>query len=177
MLTVPGHVSELIFSSLLAQPSDSLLRLSKDPTASRVIQQALASPTSTRQFRRQFTAQFSGHLNELALDSSASHVVDALWEATKDIFFVKERMAQELAQNELALRDSFVGRAVWRNWSMDLYKRRRGEWAAKAKGLGGQPEDSNGQGQRPKSRIEMARAKFAAKENAKGKQAPVAAKS
>ncbi|RMJ27432.1 hypothetical protein PHISP_01688 [Aspergillus sp. HF37] len=176
LLTVPGHVSELIFSSLLAQPPDSLLRLSKDPTSSRVIQQALAAPTSTRQFRRQFTAQFSGHLSELALDSSASHVVDALWEATKDIFFVKERMAQELAQSELALRDSFVGRAVWRNWSMDLYKRRRGEWAAKAKGLDGQPEESNGQ-QRPKSRIEMARAKFAAKENAKGKQAPVAAKS
>lgn len=178
LLTVPGHVSELIFSSLLAQSSESLVRLSKDPTGSRVIQQALTSPTSTRQFRRQFTAQFSGYLSELALDSSASHVVDALWEATKDIFFVKERMAQELAQNEMALRDSFVGRAVWRNWSMDLYKRRRGEWAAKAKGLSGQTDDSNGrQGQRPKSRIEMARAKFAAKEgNAKGNQT-LAAKS
>lgn len=177
MLTIPGHVSELIYSSLLAQSSDSLVRLSKDSTTSRVLQQALTSSTSARQFRRQFTGQFSGHLNELALDSSGSHVVDALWEGTKDIFFVKERMAQELAQNELELRDSFVGRAVWRNWSMDLYKRRRGEWAAKAKGVDRQPENGNGPGQRPKSRIELARAKFAAKEeNTKNKQAPVAAK-
>jgi nucleolar protein 9 len=86
--------------------------------------------------------------------------VDALWTATKDIFFVKERMAQELAQNELALRDSFVGRAVWRNWAMDLYKRRRGEWAAKAKGR----DISNDSGEKPKSRLEMARARFAAKQ-------------
>lgn len=176
LLTVPGQTSELIFSSLLAQSPDTLLQLSKDPSASRVLQQALTSPTSNPQFRRQFTARFSGNLNELALDNSGSHVVDALWTATKDIFFVKERMAQELAQNEMALRDSFLGRAVWRNWSMDLYKRRRGDWVAKAKGLDRQPDDSNDQGQRPKSRIELARAKFAAKEDTKNKQT-VAAKS
>ena len=42
---------------------------------------------------------------------------------------------------------------------MDLYKRRRGEWAMKAKGI----DNNNGSGERPKSRIELARAKFAAK--------------
>ncbi|KAL4897047.1 hypothetical protein BDV59DRAFT_190886 [Aspergillus ambiguus] len=166
MLTAPGNVSGLVYSSLLAQSSDSLVRISKDPTASRVIQQALTVSTSTPQFRRQFVSRFIGHLYNLALDSSGSRVVDALWSATKDIFFVKERMAQELAQHELALRDSFVGRAVWRNWSMDLYKRRRGEWAAKAKGLDGE----NTSGERPKSKIELARARFAAKaEEAKAK--------
>lgn len=61
---------------------------------------------------------------------------------------------------------------------MDLYKRRRPDWARRAKGLDQQPDDGNGQEQRPKSRIELARAKFAAKEDAvKNKQAPVAAKS
>lgn len=175
MLTVPGRCSELVYSSLLAQSSDSILQLSKDPTASRVLQQALTSPSSSAQFRRQFLSRFSGHLKELALDSSGSHVVDALWTATKDIFFVKERMAQELAQNEMELRDSFVGRAVWRNWSMDLYKRRRPDWARKAKGLDQQPDDGNGQAQRPKSRIELARAKFAAREESgKNKQTPAA---
>lgn len=175
MLTVPGRCSELIYSGLLAQPSESIVQLSKDPTASRVLQQALTASTSTPQFRRQFTTRFSGYLKELALDSSGSHVVDALWTGTKDIFFVKERLAQELAQNEIELRDSFVGRAIWRNWAMDLYKRRRPDWARKAKGLDQQPEESNGQGQRPKSRIELARAKFAAKEDkVKNKQAPAA---
>jgi nucleolar protein 9 len=173
MLTASGPVSGLIYSSLLAQSSESLLRLAKDPTASRVLQQALTAPTSTSQFRRQFTTRFSGHLVELALDSSGSHVVDALWPATKDLFFVKERMAQELLKEELTLRDSFVGRAVWRNWSMDLYKRRRGEWASKAKGL---DSIENSQGERPKSRIDLARAKFAAKAAEESSKAPVAAK-
>ncbi|KAJ0424204.1 hypothetical protein BJY00DRAFT_299349 [Aspergillus carlsbadensis] len=160
MLTAPGLLGELIFTSLLALSPDVLLRICKDPTSSHVVQRALTSSTSTPQFRRQFTGRFTGHISELALDSSGSHVVDALWTATKDIFFVKERMAQELAQNELALRDSFVGRAVWRNWAMDLYKRRRGEWAAKAKGR----DISNDSGEKPKSRLEMARARFAAKQ-------------
>lgn len=162
ILTAPGPLSELVFSSLLALSPEVLLSMCKDPTASRVVQQALTSSASTPQFRRQFITRFTGHLNELALDSSGSHVVDALWPATKDIYFVKERMAQELATNELALRDSFVGRAVWRNWAMDLYKRRRGEWAAKAKG---RDTSSNDSGEKPKSRIEMARARFAAKQD------------
>ncbi|KAL4970110.1 uncharacterized protein BDV14DRAFT_187016 [Aspergillus stella-maris] len=162
ILTAPGQLSELVSSSLLALSPDTLLSICKDPTASRVVQQALTSPASTPQFRRQFTTRFTGHTNELALDSCGSHVVDALWPATKDIYFIKERMAQELAQNELALRDSFVGRAVWRNWSMDLYKRRRGEWTGKAKG---RDFSSNESGEKPKSRLDLARARYAAKQN------------
>lgn len=163
MLTVSGPLSELVYSSLLAQSPDTIIKLAKEPTSSRVLQQALTLPTSTAQFRRQFTTRFQGHIVELALDNSGSHVVDSLWSATKDIFFVKERMAQELYQNEMTLRDSFLGRAVWRNWSMDLYKRRRNEWKDKAKGIERQPEgESNGA--RPKSKIELAAERFAAKQ-------------
>ncbi|PYH97305.1 ARM repeat-containing protein [Aspergillus ellipticus CBS 707.79] len=159
ILTAPGPLSGIVYASLLAQSSESLVELAKDATTSHVLQKALTLPTSTLQFRRQFAVRFTGQLVDLALDSSGSHLVDALWVATKDVFFVKERMAQELASQEMALRDSFVGRAVWRNWAMDLFKRRRGEWAAKAKGL----DDTNVSGEKPKSRIELARAKFAAK--------------
>ena len=166
MLKVAGPISELVFDSLLAQSTDSLVSISKDPTTSHVIQQALTATTATLQFRKQFTNRFQGRLKDLALDTSGSHVVDALWPATKDIFFVKERMAQELAQNERILRDSFVGRAVWRNWSMDLYNRRRSEWVSKAKGQHhddrNNGEDGNASGQ-PKSKIDLARARFAAK--------------
>ncbi|KAL4786194.1 hypothetical protein BJX76DRAFT_346468 [Aspergillus varians] len=162
ILTAPGELSELLFSSLLAVSPEVLLSMCKDPTASRVVQQALTSPASTPQFRRQFTTRFTGHLHELALDSSGSRVADALWPATKDIYFIKERIAQELVQSELALHDSFVGRAVWRNWAMDLYKRRRGEWTAKAKGRD-VPNDNSAE--KPKSRLELARARYAAKQN------------
>lgn len=163
MLAVPGPLSELVQSSLLAQSSEVTLQLAREPTSSRVVQQALTLPTSSIQFRRQFTSRFQGHLVELAQDNNGSRVVDALWSATKDIYFVKERMAQELAGSEMILRDSFIGRAVWRNWNMDLYKRRRGEWAARAKGF--DRESNEGSGERPKSKIELARERFAAKES------------
>lgn len=176
MLAVPGPLGELVYSSLLAQETDAILQLAREPTASRVLQQALTLPTSVAQFRRQFTTRFQGHMVELALDNSGSHVVDALWPATKDIFFVKERMAQELAQNEMTLRDSFLGRAVWRNWSMDLYKRRRGQWAARAKGIE-QLAGNEGSGERPKSNIELARERFAAKQSDAGNKQAVSAKS
>jgi nucleolar protein 9 len=161
MLTVSGPLSQLVYTSLLAQTPETIVQLAQEPTTSRVLQSALTSTSSTTQIRRQLTTRFQGHLTTLALSPSGSHVVDALWSATKDIFFVKERMAQELEQNEQALRDSFVGRAVWRNWSMDLFKRRRGEWTRKAKGLEERNATNEG-GERPKSKIEQARARYAA---------------
>jgi nucleolar protein 9 len=154
MLRVPGPLSDLIYSSLLATPSETLLNIARDATASHVLQQALTLPTSSTPFRRQFTPHFFGHIKELSLDSSGSHVVDSLCLATRDIFFVKERFAQELAQNELVLRDSFYGRAVWKNWLMDLYKRRRGEWTQKAKGLDDRQTEGSNTNRKYKSQIQ-----------------------
>ncbi|KAJ5494142.1 Armadillo-like helical [Penicillium fimorum] len=165
MLTVPGPMSQLVYTSLLAQSPEIIVQLAQEPTSSRVLQQALTSTTSTPQIRRQLTTRFQGHLTPLALSSSGSHVVDALWTATKDIFFVKERMAQELEQHEQELRDSFVGRAVWRNWSMDLFKRRRRDWAHKAKGLEERTESNEG-APRPMSKLDQARARYAAAKEA-----------
>lgn len=163
MLSVPGPMSELVFSSLLAQSPETIIQLAKQPTSSRVLQQALKSDASTPQFRRQFVTRFQGHLVDLCSDNNGSRVVDCLWDATKDIYFVKERMAQELATNEMILRDSFVGRAVWRNWSMDLFKRRRGEWVGLAKGKTSEP-GPDGTSERPKTKLELARERFAAKQ-------------
>ena len=44
---------------------------------------------------------------------------------------------------------------------MDLYKRKRGEWTAKAKGLDN-PASQGDAGERPKSKLDLARARFAA---------------
>lgn len=34
---------------------------------------------------------------------------------------------------EALLRESWAGRIVWRNWSMDLFKRRRADWVKRVK--------------------------------------------
>lgn len=160
MLDAPGPVSEIIYTSLLDTAIEGIISIACDPTTSHVLQKALTAQTSTPQFRRQLVPRFYGHIKDLAMDFSGSHVVDALWHATADIFFVKERLAQELAHYELALRDTFVGRAVWKNWCMDLYKRRRGEWKMKAKNPGHKVEGDGEQEQRPKTKVDIARERF-----------------
>jgi nucleolar protein 9 len=163
MLQACGPLSELIRSSLLAVPEETLIKIAKNSTASHVLQESLVFSKSTVQFRRQATVRFCGHMCELALDTSASHVADALWHATTDLLYIKQRLAEELFQNESTLRDSFFGRAVWRNWSMDLYKRKRGDWMAKAKALGNiqSKGDSATVLDQPKSKLEIARERFA----------------
>lgn len=89
MLRVSGALSELVYSSLLAMSTEDLLSIAMNSTTSHILQQALTLPTSAVQFRRQFVPRFLGHIKELALDTSGSHVVDALWPATKDIFLSK----------------------------------------------------------------------------------------
>ena len=48
--------------------------------------------------------------------------------------FARERIAEELAESESILRDSRWGRKVWRNWKMDLYRRKRREWVRSVRG-------------------------------------------
>ena len=134
MLQAP-KVCDLVFEGLLAIPAELLLLLSKDSTASRIIQGSLTSPMSTKQFRRKLIPAFYGHMAELAVDPAGSHVADALWNATKGAHFMKESFAGEMENSGMTLRDSRYGRSVWKKWSMDLYLRRRQDWQAQAKSI------------------------------------------
>ncbi|MCJ1286202.1 Nucleolar protein 9 [Xylographa opegraphella] len=166
MVAATGPLRDLICQSIIAMDTSTLLLMAKDRTATHVLQAALTCEGQTTAFRRKIIQQFYGHMPELALDTVASHVVDAFWTGTEDLLFVRERIAEVLLQNEAALRESYSGRAVWRNWMMDLYKRRRVDWILKAKGS----QDAEGAFANPKPRdgttaksgIELARARFAA---------------
>ena len=153
------HVSVVIRESLSNYTAERLLSCGKDPAASRVLQLSLTSSVIPAEYRRKMVPKFYGHLATFATDSIASFVVDALWEATNGIHFMKERLARELAEHEAELRDSYPGRKVWKNWSMDLYARRRGEWQALAKGL---PDGPDTAAEQTKTPIQLARERKAA---------------
>lgn len=155
MLEAPGALREFICDGLLAMEMPLLITIAKDRTASRVLQTALVCPEQTPKFRRLLIPHFYRHMEDLSMDAIASHVVDSIWEATKGLTFIRERIANELAKHESALRASISGRAVWRNWKMDLYKTRRKEWLDEAKG---QRQDEFKAG---KTGIELARERFA----------------
>lgn len=133
MIAIPGALSGLVFDGLVSLPALTLVTMSRDHIISRTLQAAMSSPNATIISRRKLIQQFYGNIGEMALDRSASRVVDAVWEGTHGLAFIRERIAEELAENEPALRDSPCGRAVWKNWKMDLYKRKRPEWVRQSK--------------------------------------------
>lgn len=144
----------LVRDAISAMQSEQLLNLANDSSGSRVLQTSLTTPTASTAYKKQVIPKFYGHVAELALSSVGSYVIDALWEATNGLHFMKERLASELASHESELRDSYTGRKVWRNWSMDLYARRRGEWQAQAKGTSDLQQEPEA---RKKTPIELAR--------------------
>lgn len=156
MLEAPDPLRELICDGLLAMETPLLMTVAKDRTASRVLQTALICPEQAPKFRRLLIPHFHGHIEELAVDPVASHVVDSIWEATNGLTFIRERIANELSQHESDLRASIPGRAVWRNWKMDIYNTRRKEWLNDAKG------QSQGNDKSTKTGIQLARERFAA---------------
>lgn len=133
MLTIPGKMSNLIFDSLARLGTPLSLSAAKEPSASHTISAALTAPTASIIFRRKMIQQFYGHVGEMALDPSASRVIDAVWAGTQGLAFIRERVAEELAENEASLRGSKSGRAVWHNWRMDRYKKNRREWVVESR--------------------------------------------
>lgn len=158
MLEAPDSLREFVCEGLLAMETPFLMTIAKDRTASRVLQTALVCPDQAPKFRRILIPHLYGQMEELAVDPVGSHLIDSMWEATNGLTFVRERLANELAQHESALRASMPGRAVWRNWKMDIYKTRRNEWLNNAKG---QSQDKYKDGS-SKTGIELARHRFAA---------------
>ncbi|KAI7117577.1 PLP-dependent transferase, partial [Hortaea werneckii] len=133
MLLVPGALSGLILDSIVALDQEALVQMAKDPIVSRTVQVALTTKNASIIERRKLVQRFFGCIGDMSIDKAASHVVDCIWEGTHGLAFIRERIAEELAENEATLRDSSHGRAVWKNWKMDLYKRKRHEWVRQSK--------------------------------------------
>lgn len=128
LLAEPDAARDVVNDALLTLGSSQLMSNTKSMISSRIIQTALTCNDQTMTFKRPFTQKFLGSICGLAVDPVASHVIDALWQGTSSLKFVREQIAQELLANENLLHQSVPGRAVWRNWRMDTFKRRRGDW-------------------------------------------------
>ena len=134
MLQTPGPLSSLLHASLTALAPKHILHISRAPPLSPILQSVLMAPTSTLILRRKLITRLFGHFAALSQHPAASRVVDAVERGTRSgLAFVRERVAEELAESEAQLRDSGCGRKVWRNWRMDLYRRRRGVWVGETR--------------------------------------------
>ncbi|RAL59992.1 hypothetical protein DID88_000618 [Monilinia fructigena] len=159
MLKIPGPPSQLIQNALLALPTSTILALSLYQTTTHIIQASLLpSPPNTPSnllFRRKLInsmispatstpASTQPPIITLSLSSAGTHILDSLLHTTTtptstssaSLFSLCERIAMTLMPYEALLRDSWTGRIVWRNWSMDLFKRRRADWVKRVKEWG-----------------------------------------
>ena len=130
MLAAPGPMRELIMEGLLAVDVPILLDIAKDRSGTHVLQNSLVSPDqeTSSKFRRITVQRLIPHAVDLAMDKTGSHVIDAVWKASSNLKYPREQIALELAKSESLLRLCPSGKAVWRNWKMDLFKRNKTQW-------------------------------------------------
>ncbi|KAI9798596.1 MAG: Nucleolar protein 9 [Piccolia ochrophora] len=133
MLRGPRQLRDIIFNGLVSLPVTTTVELCQRSSTSRLLQLSLTHQYSDSAFRRKFINRLVDHVNFLALNPVGSHFVDALWPGTRSLPHVRERIAQELVHKEVELRESHHGRAIWKNWKLDLYVNRKSAWLAKAK--------------------------------------------
>ena len=130
MLAAPGPMRELIMEGLLSVDVPVLLDIAKDRSATHVLQTSLVCPgqETSSKFRRVTIQSLTPHAVDLAMDKTASHVIDAVWKSSSNLKYPREQIALELAKSETLLRSCPSGKAVWRNWKMDLFKRNKTQW-------------------------------------------------
>lgn len=133
MLDSPGALRDFVLEALLIADQEDIVTAAKDKHATFVFQRSLAPTSENQKFRRKLLQKITSRFTEIALDSIGSHAFNVFWTATHDLTFIRERAAQELADCEVQIKNSFSGRIVWRNWMMDLFIRNRKTWIQRSK--------------------------------------------
>jgi nucleolar protein 9 len=157
MLSIPGPPSTLLQAAILTLQPQTLLHLCCTTSTSHILQAALQPKPSNLSFRRKLIntlltpappispsssepAPNSASSNQtqtpiltLATSKPGSHVLDALWTGTTGLMMLKERICSVLQEHEAQLRNDFVGRVVLRNWMVELFGRRKGEWVKRVR--------------------------------------------
>ncbi|KAK4049232.1 Nucleolar protein 9 [Microbotryomycetes sp. JL221] len=118
-----------VLDSVQALSFDNLLPLTRDPTASRVIDAMLSSPTTPPRAIRTFLLSLKGHYHTLADDRIGSRVAERCWQ-TADVY-LKDKIAESLVGDAFALQASQFGHFFVRKVELPLWQRRRGEWKQK----------------------------------------------
>lgn len=83
--------------------------------------------------RKKFLNIFMGHISDLACNAYGSHIVDKLWQFTVLLPMYKDRIGSELMSNSHKVKESTYGKLVWRNWSMELFARKKFDWKSLVK--------------------------------------------
>lgn len=199
MLELPGNACTMIQDGLQSLSPKSLLTLALWTCTSHILQVSLnpisnsfssSTPQSSNlTFRRKLLNNLLAAPDAISILTQSpvgTHILDSILLSAPTLLSLIERIAFTLKTLESELRESFTGRIVWRNWSMDLFLRKRREWVKRVQGTPSQlgkgfghdgDGESKGGGKgkrmaveegRKKTGIELAREKFAQNKAKKG---------
>ncbi|KAM0791930.1 hypothetical protein ACM66B_004184 [Microbotryomycetes sp. NB124-2] len=118
-----------VLDSIQSLGYEGLLPMTRDATASRVIDSVLSSPTTPPRARRAFLQSLIGHYHTLADDRIGSRVAERCWSVADA--YLKDKIAASLVDEQHFLQSSSFGHFFVRKLELPLWQRRRGEWKAK----------------------------------------------
>ncbi|UNI17695.1 Nucleolar protein 9 [Purpureocillium takamizusanense] len=140
LLSIPGP-SKGVHESLLALPPEHLIRLATTsmPTVT-LLTTALSTPAANSLFQKSLVSALTPHTSDLATSQFGHNLINAIAGVPskgKDLsvpYHLKEAVMNQLGAHEAELRESWMGRSVWRSWKGDMWKTRRGDWKGWIKG-------------------------------------------
>ncbi|KAF7547614.1 hypothetical protein G7Z17_g7602 [Cylindrodendrum hubeiense] len=146
ILAIPGPTKG-VQESLLAISPEHLVRLATTsmPTVT-VLTTALATPSSNPAFHKSIVSSLLPHVSQLANSQFGHNLINAIIEVPSKgkersiPFHMKESIMGTLGQHEAELRDSWMGRSVWRTWKGDTWKTKRIDWKFWMREVDVQPE-------------------------------------
>ena len=154
LLSIPGP-SKGVQEAILALPSNLLVRLATTsmPTV-KLLTTALATPSANSLFQKSTVSTVTPHIPELATSQFGHNLVNAIAELPskgKDFSVpahMKEAVMQQLSAHEAELRETWMGRSVWRTWKGDMWKTRSWDWKVWMKEVDAPQNQQQSAGQR-----------------------------
>ncbi|KAF8607482.1 ARM repeat-containing protein [Ceratobasidium sp. AG-I] len=126
MLRLPEPHNQPVIRSIQSQEVNQLIKMSRHPVSSRVLDVLLESPSVSLRDKRKFLMSLMGHYHTLVDDRIGSRVGDRCWTCADP--FLKERIAKSILPHEGALAASYYGKYFARNLHLTMLKRDPTAW-------------------------------------------------
>lgn len=128
----PCFINFAIDEFLSLDSNTKLIQMCKHGVFSHVIEKILLNFDKVDTIkRRKFLNLFltnDSDIVDLACNSNGSHIVDLLWKFTIKLNNYKERISLQLINNKDQVKNSTYGKLVWKNWSIDMFLRKKMDW-------------------------------------------------
>ncbi|CUM67823.1 uncharacterized protein PRCAT00005530001 [Priceomyces carsonii] len=154
-----------LWNSFLNLPSGRFIQMCYHGVFSHAVEESLKFvPSESKEtliLRKRVLNLFQNQIANLSCNSYGSHIVDKLWTFTIALPMYKDRFATELLNESHKVKESKYGKLVWKNWSMELFTRKRSDWRQVIK----QQQEEYFEDQKPEKPIDLKIEQLAKRQN------------